>query len=205
MGQILLRGELRMLRMSAFVLLFGSLLVAAACHGPESHEHGPPEHAAAPQKSSDEKSADANPKACKHHIEEPFCLKGGGAGAGIVYGTADFASGGGVTIKVQVEDTNPTLHTATVTVWSGTDSAGVTTPSVPSTAQQVLTTGSALSLRYYTTHLDRLCPLGTQRYWLLVCVEYPTQPPEYFFNSWVPTPGSSTQDEPHDFDGLGHP
>jgi len=194
-----------MFRTSAVVLLFGSLLVVPACRGPESHEHGDHGHAAAAKAASPADDAEGNPKACKHHIEEPFCLKAGGAGAGIVYGTADFASGGGVTIKVQVEDTNPSLHTATVTVWSGTDSAGVTTPSVPATAQQVLTTGSAVSLRYYTTHLDRLCPLGTSRYWLLVCVEYPSQPPEYYFNSWVPTPGSSTQDQPHDFDGLGHP
>ena len=198
-----------MFRTSAFVLMFGSLLFTLACHSSESHEHGHVDHAAAAKKSSVGQDTDAHSKICKHHIEEPFDLTGhsGGAGAGIVFGTADFSSGGGVVIKIEVEDTNPSFHTATVTVWSGTTQGEVTGSSVPSGAPQVFTSGSDVNLRYWTTHLDRSCPLGTSYYWLLTQVAYRkpdgSQETKYFFQDWhSPAFGSTTPDPPHDFGGL---
>lgn len=196
-----------MLRTSALLLLFGPVLVAPACGSPKSHEHGHVEAVVAAKMSSAESDTDANSRICKHHIEPPFVIDPGGAGAGIVYGSADFGSAGGVVIKVQVEDLDPSLHTATVTVWSGTNQGEVTGAAVPPGAQQVFTTGGDVNLRYWTTHLDRSCPLGTSYYWLLTRVDYRkpdgSQEPRYYFNDWGnPVFGSTTPDQPHDFGGL---
>jgi hypothetical protein len=83
----------------------------------------------------------------------------------------------------------------------------VTGASVPSGSQQVFTSGGDVNLRYWTTHLDRSCPLGPTDYWLITRVDYRmsdgSQQTRYFFNDW-PSPafGSTTPDQPHDFSGL---
>ncbi len=139
---------------------------------------------------------------CRNHREEPFKITGG-PGAGLVLATADFSSGGGVLIKIQVEDLAAVPNNqATITAWSGNGSAPTTAPPVPSGATQVYASSGDVNLRHFTTHLDRSYDPAVNRYWLIVHVDHNegggVHSSTWLWWEWIPS-ATSSPDTPHDF------
>ena len=142
-------------------------------------------------------------KACQGHPEPPFNLQGQPPGPGLVFGTADFDSSGSVLIKLQIEDlASVPGNEATITAWSGNGSHPSTNASPPAGGTQVYLTSGDVTLRHWTTHLDRTYDPAVNRYWLFVHVDHDigdgSREHRYLWFEWIPT-GTPTPDTPHDF------
>jgi len=186
------------------VLMSAALLVVQSC--------GTPQRSQALVAKSSQESAAAGPDVsdqgwkpgatlCSHHIEGPLCIDKSQPGLGLVFGTADFNANGSVLIKIQVEDLTTVMGTqATVTVWSGNGNApGPGTTDPPPGGTQVYTSGGNVSLRYYTTHLDRTYDPSVDSYWLFAKVVHDNGDTRYVQHRWVPSQ-SSSPDTAQDFD-----
>ncbi len=140
---------------------------------------------------------------CRFHREEPFALPSGGPGAGLVLSTADFGSGGAVLIKIQVEDLAAVPgNTGTITAWSGSGNVPASAPPVPPGATEVYSSGGDVSLRHYTTHLDRTRDASVDRYWLIVHVDHNegggVRSSSWLWWEWIPS-ATASPDTVHDF------
>jgi hypothetical protein len=139
---------------------------------------------------------------CTRHIEQPFQLPTGGPGVGLVFGTADFSSSGGVLVKVQVEKPSDiTTENATITAWSGNDEW----PSAePTGGIQLFATGGDVPLRFWTTHIARDADDDQNTdYWVFVKVDYRLDPSDsrevhYYRKKWDGTV-LADPDQPHKF------
>jgi hypothetical protein len=140
---------------------------------------------------------------CAFHREEPFKTWGGTSGAGLVISTADFGTSGGVLIKIQIEDlTTVPNNQATITAWSGNGNVPTSAPPVPPGASSVYSSGGDVTLRHFTTHLDRTYDPTVDRYWLIVHVDHNegggVRSSRWLWWEWVPS-ATANPDTPHDF------
>ncbi|MHC5211842.1 MAG: hypothetical protein ACYTG2_14070 [Planctomycetota bacterium] len=151
----------------------------------------------------------ANPwegRLCLHHdFEPPFELDPDRPpGPGLVFATADFSGSGSVLLKVQVEDLGTVAgEEASVTVWSGNGTAPANAGTLPPPGgTEVYATSGDVTLRHWTTHLDRTYDPSQDAYWLFVRVDHDTgggtRNVRHLWWYWQPST-SASPDTPHDF------
>lgn len=140
---------------------------------------------------------------CHAHPEPPFILPKSGPNPGLVFGTADFDAKGVVLIKLQVEDLTTILgRDGTITAWSGNGDPPADASVIPPLGgTEVYNSGGDVSLRHWTTHIDRSFEPAVDHYWVLVRVNHNTpagRDVDYLWWEWLPS-SETGFDTPHDF------
>lgn len=188
------------------LLLCGLLLVLQACccmNGQCGAGGGAEVHAQPALAASTAELALRHARICtQHQIEPAFDLSVKPPGPGIVFGTGDFDGGGAVLVKLQIQDLSTVSgNEGTITAWSGNGDPPASASALPSPNSAFFTTGSDVTLPYWTTHLLRDYATSINKYWVAVKVDHKTttgREVRYLYWSWTPN-ATPSPDTPRNF------